>query len=175
MIIHTLGPQETDSNDAAHYYLDRNTSIKAQIILHNSYEEIINTFPKYRNEFFLVPTAFKSAKFNMSWGELHYRYLSQLILKDCFLHSLNPLVVLENCGQKNGIAYSHPATAQLLITHVQPSQIRYCPSKYLAYQQYLQDGQYSLTNERNISLSSNEKILARYESQMIWSLYQIKG
>lgn len=175
LIIHTLGPQETDSNDAAHYYLSKSSDKKGQIILHNSYEEIISTFAKYKNEFFLIPTAFKSVTLNMTWGELHYHYLDQLILKNCFIHRLNPLVIIERCDRKNGIAYSHPATAQLLTSRIHSCQVRYSPSKYLAYQQYLKDGQYTLTNEKNIVLSSKEKIIARYEPQMIWSLYQIKG
>ncbi|GAJ26437.1 hypothetical protein JCM15457_1365 [Liquorilactobacillus sucicola DSM 21376 = JCM 15457] len=175
MIIHTLGPQETDSNDAAHYYVQQKLAGKAQITLHDSYAEIIQCFSQYQNDFFLVPTAFKSAALNITWGELHYQYLDQLLLQDCFMHRLNPLVIIENCTRKNGIAYSHPATAKLLTSKVKLQHMRYSSSKYLAYQQYLCDGQYVLTNEKNIALSPNEKIVARYEPQMIWSLYQIKG
>ncbi|KRL00864.1 hypothetical protein [Liquorilactobacillus capillatus] len=175
MIIHTLGPQETDSNDAAQYYIQHNALSKAQIVLSASYTDIINALPQYQNDFLLIPTAFKSVALNLTWGELHYQYLDQLELKDCFIHRLNPLVMIEHCQRKSGIAYSHPATAKLLAAKVHPQQMYYSASKYLAYQQYLHDGQYTLTNEKNIVLSSEEKIIARYEPQMIWSLYQIKG
>ena len=174
MKIHTLGPYATDSNAAAIQY--NQSKMNCYLIeLHASFEEIVANLAKYQNDYLLLPAAFKSRQMAVSWGELHYQYLDQLELVDSFQNPLAELVIVENTKRKTGIGYTHAATAHLLATKTNLKNIKCCKSKYEAYQKYLIDGQYVLTNFKNITLNSDEKIGYRVTPKMIWCLYLIKN
>ena len=51
----------------------------------------------------------------------------------------------------------------------------YTSSKYEAYQRYLVDGRYALTNKYNLILGQGEVVEQEYHVKMIWALYRIKG
>lgn len=175
MLIHTLGPAETDSYAAAQHYCQTHPKEHAHVFLHASFEEVLTQLTAYRGgAYLLLPAAFKSKMLKLSWGELHYDLLDQLQLIDCFIYQLAPLVIIENQTRLTGIAYSHAATAKLLAKTVTPQKIKCCASKYLAYQQFLQDGQYVLTNQKNVELHSDDRIIAHFKPDMVWCLYQIK-
>lgn len=174
MIIHTLGPKETDSNAAAQYFVQNILKQSAKIALHPSFEELFTKMEQFGGDFLLIPTAFSSKTLNLSWGQWHYRNLEQLILKDAFIFKLGEMVLLKNRQRSTGIAYTHAALADLLQQYVPQAKIKCTASKYLAYQKYLIDGQFVLTNEKNIKLQSNEKIIKRFSPRMIWAVYQIK-
>lgn len=129
---------------------------------------------QFGGDFLLIPTAFSSKALNLSWGQWHYRNLNQLILKDAFIFKLNKMVLLENQQKKTQIAYTHAALADLLQQFVPEAKIKCTASKYLAYQKYLIDGQFVLTNEKNVNLRPTEKIIKRFSPKMIWAVYQIK-
>lgn len=84
--------------------------------MHNSFEEILLNLAQYKNDYLIIPAAFKSEELKMSWGELHYQYLERLKLIDSFQNPLDELVIVENLNNKTGIGYTHAATSNLLLT-----------------------------------------------------------
>lgn len=177
MIIHTLGPEETDSNSAAQYYLRKMPGVN-HIVLHGRFEEIINHLNDYPGDYLIIPAAFKSCHVHMDWADFHYAHLDQLKLIDCFRHQLNPLVLIRRLTATNNVAYTHPSTATLLNNYLRfiPGRavIKYADSKYLAYQKYTTtQARFVLTNQQNVQLSSDEKIERTYTPDMVWCVYQI--
>lgn len=177
MIIHTLGPEATDSHDAAQYYLQGKNGVR-HIVLHDRFEEIINHLNNYQGECLIIPAAFKSFRNHMDWADLHYAYLGRLQLIDCFRHPLNQLVIIRRLTAIHNIAYTHPATATLLKSYLQAihshAVIEYTDSKYLAYQKYkTTQAHFVLTNLQNVQLSADEKIERTYAPDMVWCVYQI--
>lgn len=175
MKIHTLGPSATDSYAAATQYNKEELLGKAKIIGHPSFENILTNLNAYSRDYLLIPAAFKSLKLQESWGDIHYEKLDQMELENCFMTNLDPLVVVKNTDVNNGIGYTHAATKQLLEQTVGNGiEVMTAPSKYDAYQRYLaNDAEYVLTNEKNVTLNSNEKIIKRLTPSMVWCLYQI--
>lgn len=178
MRIHTLGPAATDSSQAAQYYVEHyladQLKTSTQIVLHSSFEQLFSQLQQLKDDFLVIPTAFRSAKSGMSWGQWHYRNLTVLDLQTAFVYPLNSLVLLENTASVSNIAYTHAALTDLMGQYIKPKVVRCSASKYAAYQQYLVDGQYVLTNEKNVRLRPTEKILQRFSPQMVWAVYQIK-
>lgn len=176
--IHTLGPAATDSCQAAQYYikhyLKKQTQQSVRVVLHPSFEKLFEQFSLLANDLLVIPAAFCSRKLNLTWGEWHYRNLSKLELQDSFIYPLAPMVLLENMASTSQIAYTHAALSDLILQFIQPQKLRCSASKYAAYQEYLVDGQYVLTNEKNVKLRSTEKVLQRFTPQMVWTVYQIK-
>lgn len=174
--LHTLGPKKTDSYQAAKFYQQNHIEDSLQIELHTNFEEIYANLANYTDDYFLIPVAFCSRILgNLSFGQLHYRYLKRLKTIDSFIFALNPLICIENSAISTKKAYTHAATADLL-KEICPDadEIITCASKYEAYQRYKVDGQFVLTNENNIlELSKKEVIHARLPVEMIWCVYQI--
>lgn len=171
MLIHTLGPEETDSATAAQSYLAHHPG---QLQLHTSFEELLRRLRNFAGDYLLLPTAFHGNQtLPLSWGQVHYRYLDQLELKEAFVTELDEMVILENIARPTGLAYSHPATADLLAQTVK-AEIQFSPSKYQAYQAYQKNGRYVLTSRKLVDLRPSERILKRFQVKMIWSLYLIK-
>lgn len=173
-IIHTLGPQQTDSNRATEAYVQAHLDQDLSITLHAFFENILLNLKDYAGDQLLIPAAFQSKQLHLAWGDVHYLYLSQLALQEAFVHDLDPLVLIENTQVANGVGYTHAATASLLEQYVPDVQVQTAPSKYLAYQEYRKNGQYVLTNEQLVTLMPYERQLARIEVPMVWCLYQIK-
>lgn len=179
MIIHTLGPEATDSCQAARYYLKEN-AVCGRVQLHCRFEEIIDHLMDYPGDYFVIPAAFKSYRAHIDWADFHYAHLDQLTLISCFRYRLNTLVLIRRQNAANTIAYTHPSTTALLENYMQQANvqplIKYTDSKYLAYQQYNETkAQYVITNQQNIRLTSQEKIERTYTPDMIWCLYKIKN
>lgn len=177
VIIHTLGPEETDSCDAAHYYL-REKKGTGRIMLHACFEDVIDHLEDYQGDYFIIPAAFKSGRNHMDWADFHYAHLKQLTLVTCFCHRLNPLALVRRHTATNPVAYTHPATAVLLENYLEnvhdSVEIKYADSKFLAYQRYTaEQAHYVLTNLHNVRLSDNENIERIYTPDMIWCVYQI--
>lgn len=88
---------------------------------------------------------------------------------------LDPLVIVKRTDIHNGIGYTHAATAQLLAQTIGNGvDVKTASSKYRAYQLYQsQNAEYVLTNEKNVTLQANEKIVKRLTPSMVWCLYQI--
>lgn len=174
MQIHTLGPTATDSYAVAQVYNHRNWQGQAVIVEHPSFEAILTHLTSYSGDQLVIPAAFKSDTLNASWGDIHYALLPQLTLTDCFMTQLDPLVVLQRVGADNQIGYTHAATAQLLTRVVHQVTVQTVASKYLAYQAYQRNqAAYVLTNEKNVTLTTHERELARLTPSMVWCVYQI--
>ena len=47
-------------------------------------------------------------------------------------------------------------------------------SKYRAYERYLKDGEYVLTNKKNMVEADEAEILAEFQVKMVWCVYRIK-
>lgn len=174
MEIHTLGPTATDSYAAAWTYNQRVWQGQATIVGHPSFESILTNLNAYQGAQLVIPAAFKSPTLHASWGDVHYALLNQLTLCDCFMTKLDPLVVVQRLDADNQIGYTHAATAQLLKRLVQRVTVQTAASKYLAYQAYQENqAAYVLTNEKSVTLTHNERQLARLTPSMVWCVYQI--
>ncbi|MET1248869.1 hypothetical protein ABWW58_08795 [Sporolactobacillus sp. STCC-11] len=177
MIIHTLGPEATDSCRAARYYQSAHPG-DIRIVLHDCFEGIIEHFDDYQGDYFMIPAAFKSCHEHLDWADIHYTHLDQLKLVTCFCYALDPLVLIRRLRPTMDVAYTHPSTAALLKNYLRSIQdqsvIHYTDSKYLAYQNYkTAQAHYVITNQKNVQLGDNEKIERTYTPDMVWCLYQI--
>ncbi|MFT8361567.1 MAG: hypothetical protein ABF586_00525 [Sporolactobacillus sp.] len=179
MLIHTLGPEATDSYQAAAYYIEE-TACDGQICLHACFDEIINHLDNYRGDYLIIPAAFKSNQAHCDWADFHYTYLDRLTLVTCFRHPLDPLILIQRQNPVSSAAYTHPSTAALLERYLLETGERlaicYTDSKYLAYARYIDTkARYVLTNQRNSHLSPQEKVVRRYTPDMVWCLYKIQN
>ncbi len=166
----------TDSYAAARAYQRHHPQLAVTISGHLSFEQLFATLARYPNEYVLVPAAFKSEQLDASWGDLHYALLAQLTLCHSFITALDPLVVVARRHPDNQIGYTHAATAQLLQRTVRAVSVQTCASKYLAYQAYQQNqAAYVLTNERNVTLTADERLVKRFTPKMVWCLYRINS
>ncbi|MCI1858327.1 MAG: hypothetical protein LKI94_01275 [Sporolactobacillus sp.] len=177
MIIHTLGPETTDSSEAARYYLHRQAG-QGRIVLHERFEAIIERLPTYGGDMLLIPAAYKSAD-GSDWADFHYTQLNRLKLVDCFHRPLQPLVLIRRKIAAHETAYTHPATAVLLknYLHAVGSRASLCfaGSKDLAYRRYCeQQGRYVLTGMNSVRHGADDgTIEATYTADMVWCVYQI--
>ncbi|WP_353948679.1 hypothetical protein ABNN70_02585 [Sporolactobacillus sp. Y61] len=177
MIIHTLGPEETDSSSAAYHYLKKRQTA-GQIVLHDCFEDITHHLTDYRSDFLIMPAAYKSFRDHIDWADFHYSHLRGLRLVACFRHPLNPLVLVRRNGASNGIACTHPATTTLLRHYLGDTasdcEIRYADSKYLAYQMYRREkARYVITSLRIVRLDPDESIEQTWTPDMVWCVYEI--
>lgn len=174
MIIHTLGPEATDSSEAADYYLKGN----GRVVLHSRFEEITEHLEDYQGDCLLIPAAFKSFRNHTDWADFHYGHTAELTLIDCFRHPLNRLVLIRRLKPLCDTAYTHPATAVLLKNYLTSihacTEIKYTDSKFFAYREYqAAQARFVLTNERNVRLTSGEHLEQAWTPDMIWCVYRI--
>ncbi|MCD2257351.1 amino acid biosynthesis protein [Agrilactobacillus fermenti] len=173
MLIHTLGPTTTDSCLAIQTYLAQQ-HVTAQIQLHPNYETILTHLTDYKSEYLWIPAAFQSQVLHETWGDIHYCQLDHLDLQTSFTNQLDQLLLLENTLVTNQIAFTHAATAKLLLQQLPDAVIKTSPSKYQAYQIFLNNPvRYVLTNARIITLRATDQILKVWQPKMVWCLYQI--
>lgn len=147
MKIHTLGPRQTDSSEACDYYRSKNLP-DAKIVLHESFESILEHLEEYRGDLFVVPTAFASETLHLTWGTMHYRYLDKLDVEASFVYPLSEMVCIKSRKRHTGIGYTHAATKDLLKKYAPRARLVSVSSKYRAYERYLKDGEYVLTNKK---------------------------
>lgn len=173
MKIHTLGPEQTDSCAACRHY--RDVSLPgAEMALHDSFEEILEHLGRYGGDLLVIPAAFASETLHLTWGTMHYRYLDRMDLVESFVHPLDRLVCLRSRVRRTGIGYTHAATADLLVGYTPSARLVTVPSKYRAYERYLEDGEYVLTNEKNMVEEDAAEILAEFDVRMVWCVYRIR-
>ena len=91
MKIHTLGPKQTDSSEACDYYRNKNFP-DAKIMLHQSFESVLEHLEEYRGDLFVVPAAFASETLHLTWGTMHYRYLDKLDVEASLIYPLAEIV-----------------------------------------------------------------------------------
>ncbi|MDN6968428.1 hypothetical protein FCS83_07675 [Oenococcus sp. UCMA 17063] len=176
--IHTLGPKETDSSAAAHYFSQQQSG-DVSIVLHDSFETIFKYLTRYPDDLLLLPAAFKSKKIHSDWADIHYRFLTQLKLIDGFIYPLSDLVLIENQQYSINQSFVHAATECLLTTYLnekkQTTNIQFSSSKYRAYYDYrVKNARYVITNLKNVQLRKTEVIKKIYRVNMLWSVYKIR-
>lgn len=174
MIIHTLGPEQTDSYAAALTYQHQHPAIDCQIVLHSSFDALYHHLTDYPGDYLLIPAAYRS-RAGLSWGDFHYRYLNQLTLVDSFITQLDPLVLIQDPQRIRTVAYTHAATADLARQHL-PGNVRLelASSKYLAYQAFRRHGGYALVSQKLVDPTAGDQILQRFPARMLWSVYLIE-
>lgn len=173
MKIHTLGPKQTDSNEACDYYRNKNFP-DAKIMLHQSFESVLEHLEEYRGDLFVVPAAFASETLHLTWGTMHYRYLDKLDVEASFIYPLAEMVCIKSRKRHTGIGYTHAATKDLLKKYAPNARLVSAASKYRAYERYLKDGEYVLTNKKNMVETDEAEILAEFQVKMVWCVYRIK-
>lgn len=172
-IIHTLGPDSTDSSAAAAYYVQTQQP-DAKVCLHPSYEGILTHLTAYRGSCLLIPAAFQSRQLHETWGDIHYCELNTLNLKTSFTTTLDALLLVENQQASNNNGYTHAATAKLLTQTVPSVTVKTAVSKYQAYQNFRKtQARYVLTNAKNLILQPTDRIIKRWQPKMVWCLYDI--
>jgi hypothetical protein len=179
VIIHTLGPEATDSSHATDYYLKGKPGT-SQVVLHRRFEDITDHLRDYQGDFLIIPAAFKSFRSHTDWADFHYEHAADLTLMDCFRHPLNRLVLIRRLNAVHDVAYTHPSTSALLKSYLKSvgdrPRIAYADSKYLAYQKYKEmRARFVLTNHRNVHLIPGEIIERSWTPDMVWCVYQIKN
>ncbi|WP_076459490.1 hypothetical protein [Limosilactobacillus caccae] len=173
MRLHTLGPRQTDSYAAAKEYLAKQKNA-GEIILHRSFAEIYGHLASLRGDYMIVPAAYQNND-QEGWGQLHYRYFSQLELVDGIVTTLSPLVLCEKDAREE-IAYTHPATVELIRQYCgENTLVRLSSSKVDAYHDFLVDGRYVITSKKLIKPADNVTIIKSFNTRMLWAIYQIGG
>lgn len=170
-MIHTLGPKTTDSYDAATHIpgVDH-----PEIQLHPNFDEIIAALADYAGDQFLLPVAYQSARPDFGWRELCYEYSSQLELRQVFHRHLQAMVLIENPHYQKDAAIIHPATENLLRHQLGAGDypVDYAGSKAQAYEDYQTQGYRYCITSANL-LPANTPVLAKFEPDMVWCLYDI--
>ena len=133
MKIHTLGPKQTDSSEACDYYRNKNLP-DAKIMLHQSFESVLEHLEEYRGDLFVVPAAFASETLHLTWGTMHYRYLDRLDVEASFIYPLSEMVCIKSRKRHTGIGYTHAATKDLLKKYAPNARLVSVSSKYRAYE-----------------------------------------
>ena len=133
MKIHTLGPKQTDSSEACDYYRNKNFP-DAKIMLHQSFESVLEHLEEYRGDLFVVPAAFASETLHLTWGTMHYRYLDRLDVEASFIYPLSEMVCIKSRKRHTGIGYTHAATKDLLKKYAPNARLVAAASKYRAYE-----------------------------------------
>ena len=72
------------------------------------------------------------------------------------------------------IAAIYAATKDLLKKYAPRARLVSVSSKYRAYERYLKDGEYVLTNKKNMVETDEAEILAEFQVKMVWCVYRIK-
>lgn len=174
-IIHTLGPESTDSVAAAAHIPDED---EHQLILHDSFDEIIANLDQFRGDYFLVPAAYQSKQSDFGWRELSYQYWDQLTLASVYHHPLKTMCLIENPDFEQDKAIVHPATTNLLNSYLSKKEltipIHYAGSKASAYERFVRDRyRFSIVSQDVLEPQSNYRILKSYHPDMVWCLYHI--
>lgn len=178
MIIHTLGPEGTDSYAAAQTLV---SAEEDDIVGYPSFDTILHQLDHFKGECVLLPVAFQSARKPYGWKEFNYDYWDRIELLSVFSKKTKPMVLVENKLRKEDSAMIHPATAIFLEKYLdrmnESIPITYTDSKIKAWTAFQKKGlKYTIISE---DVFENERtddyqLIERYEPEMVWCLYKIK-
>ncbi|MBS9337850.1 hypothetical protein [Fructobacillus parabroussonetiae] len=179
-ILHTLGPAETDANLVANHLKDEDPHYQnVTIQLHPDFASIYAQLTQYRGDYFLVPVGYQGPAGD-SWTSQHYAHWQELTIQKTWAAPTMEMLLVENTEQKNGKAVSHKTTTALLQDFAKQEQrsltIDYVPAKPLAADAFLKGlHQYAIFSQNaEQKLQAKHQIIARFQPEMIWCLYQIK-
>ncbi|CAM3159183.1 hypothetical protein [Leuconostoc rapi] len=184
MKLHTLGPIGTDSQLAAQYYVTHE-----ELVLHQSFEDILTHLDDYVGEQLIMPVAFKSNQVqDLNWADMNYLEWARLDIISTFSLPLMPMSLIENVAYQRNIAIIHAATEGLLRQYLRTNHldnawgpsIIFSPSKPVAMSDFINDqNRFTIVSEKQFlklpeSENPNYHIRQQLAPQMIWVVYQIK-
>lgn len=179
MIIHTLGPENTDSYAAAQSLLQAEED---DIVGYPSFDTILHELERLKGDCVLFPVAFQSARKPYGWKEFNYDYWEKIELLQVFAKKTKPMVLIENRDRKMDSAMIHPATKIFLEKYLnkvnETLPITYTDSKIKAWTAFKNMGlKYTIISEDVFEKEKTDQyqIVERYEPQMVWCLYKIKA
>lgn len=178
-IIHTLGPEQTDSYRTLKYYLQKNFDDNIQIVLHENYDEIIEKLGKFKGEYFFIPTAYKSPNKNYGWTEFNFQHCDELEIADVLSYQTMPMYLISNSKYKKNSAIIHPATEVFIRTYLDTKDvnIEYASSKVLAYDLFNKyKYRYCIISDQVFEQDkeSDVNIIKKFYPTMVWCLYKVK-
>lgn len=177
MIIHTLGPNSTDSYAVAESLLQ---SEDDGIVEYPSFDSLLHNLDQLSGQHVLFPVAFKSARKDYGWKEFNYDYWDKVELVKVFQKKTKPMLLIKNKYYKQDRAMIHPATTiflkKYLIKENENTVIEFADSKYKAWSVFCKkDLKYTIISEDVFEKEKKEAytIEERYEPVMVWCLYKI--
>ncbi|HEY4400277.1 MAG TPA: hypothetical protein VGM95_07085 [Lactobacillaceae bacterium] len=173
MNLHTLGPANTDSARAARHYLTDQS-----LVLHDSFEAILQHLRAYRGDELLMPVAFTSREQpDLNWADFNYVSADKVHLKASFVLPLMPLILVENTAYQRDEAVIHAATEGLLRQYLasEVGEIEFVASKPVAQAVFLaRQSRYTIVSADTFtSVDARYVVRRRFEPQMIWAVYDI--
>ncbi|MDF7626647.1 hypothetical protein OZX65_03335 [Leuconostocaceae bacterium ESL0723] len=184
MRLHTLGPVGTDSQVAAEFY-----RTNQELVLHQSFEEILTNLDDLAGDQILLPVAFKSNKIpGLNFADFNYLEWERAKIVTSFNLPLMPLMVLENTAHTRQVATIHAATEGLMHRYLQsvdldnvwgPS-IVFAPSKPVAFDQFIEEQDWFTIISANQFEHSPYAQDAQYQVRqilrpsMVWVVYQVQ-
>lgn len=186
MILHTLGPKETDSFKAAKYVKSRLFPNKfIDIKLHDSFDDIYENLENEKKDLMLVPVAYRSSTSNSNWIDNNYKYWDKINIIKTFSLPTMPMAFIKRDIKNNKIIL-HPATIAYLREFEEKHNLKldsyFEKSKPFVLDKFAKENfEYAIISENilkkrfeNKLIDFDYKILYRYEPKMIWCIYQIK-
>lgn len=178
MRIHTLGPESTDSYAAAQTLVQE----EDEIVGYPSFDNLLHHLPNLIGEHILFPVAFKSARREYGWKEFNYDYWDQVELVKVFPKRTKPMLLVKNNHRSENRAIIHPATTIFLEKYLKKrgehTPITFTDSKYKAWTAFRKKQlKYTIISEDVYEKEKQDgfTIEERYEPEMVWCLYKIKG
>ncbi|MFC6464690.1 hypothetical protein ACFP65_06790 [Marinilactibacillus sp. GCM10026970] len=176
-MIHTLGPESTDSYAAAKSLIK---SEEDDIVAYPSFDNLIHNIELLKGEYVLFPVAFKSARREYGWKEFNYDYWDKVELVEVFQKKTKPMVLVKNKEHSENTAMIHPATTIFLKKYLEsiedPTLITYTDSKYKAWTAFCKKNlKYTIISEDVFEKERypEHEVEERYEPVMVWCLYKI--
>lgn len=178
MIIHTLGPDSTDSYAAAERFMQ---SEDDAIVEYPSFDSLLHSIDELKGQYVLFPAAFQSARKNYGWKEFNYDYWDKVELVEVFQKKTKPMILVKNIKHAENRAMIHPATTIFMKKYLkakdEQTRIDFTDSKYKAWTAFRKKNlKYTIISEDVFEQEkqSSHVIEERYEPVMIWCLYKIK-
>ncbi|KRM61932.1 hypothetical protein FC26_GL001003 [Paucilactobacillus vaccinostercus DSM 20634] len=173
--IHTLGPKATDSYEASQHIPGTEEN---EIVLHDSFDDIIEDLAQYAGDYLLLPAAYQSKQSDFGWRELSYEYWDRLKLETVYHHPLKTLCLIANFDFQQNKAVIHPATTNLLNAYLKKQQlslsIHYAGSKAKAYDKFVAGGyRFTIVSEDSLEPGHPYQMIQKYHPDMVWCLYHI--
>lgn len=178
MIIHTLGPESTDSFGALLSIVESSK----KIVCHKSFDDIIENLHLFVDEYIFLPTAYQSHKRDYGWKDFNFQYWNQIELMTVFARPTKPMVLLKNKRWESDKAIIHPATKIFIEKYLnrmgEHTTMMFAKSKFSAWEIFKRDSlKYTIISLENFKDKDypNYSIIEEYTPQMIWCLYKVRG
>ncbi len=173
MIVNTLGPNKSDSYNAAVNWLKNSDG---QIITYASFEDIFNNIDNLIEEYIIMPVGFENKYTGKNWVHYHFTYIKKLDVINTFILKTKEMYLIENVECKNLTAIIHSSTESFLKNNIDDKvQVFYENSKCLAYEKFL-NGQYKycIASKDVFEEKSYGQIIKQFTPTMVWIVYLVR-